>query len=95
MIAPMLRISGPARPAELRHRRIARQRRRLAHVAVRCRRTGLTTERLDGQLHLRWVREYPPLRPAFFQARQERVQCDAGYEPIVMGKRLFVRLQPR
>lgn len=53
-------------------------------------RTASTPEKLPDALHLQWVREYPPLRPAFWQTRQERVQFDQGYEPVVLGKTMLV-----
>ena len=52
-------------------------------------RTATSTEPLPEKLHLQWVREYPPLKPAFWQIRQERLQFDLGYEPVVLGKTLF------
>jgi len=53
-------------------------------------RTACSPEKLGEPLHLQWVRRYEPLRPAFWQVRQERVQFDAGYEPVVWGRTLFV-----
>ncbi|MDD4871005.1 MAG: PA14 domain-containing protein [Kiritimatiellae bacterium] len=53
-------------------------------------RTAITSETLPDTLHLQWVREYPPLKPAFWQVRQERLQFDLGYEPVVMGKTMFI-----
>lgn len=53
-------------------------------------RTGVSRESLPERLHLQWMREYPPLKPAFWQARQERLQFDLGYEPVVLGRWLFV-----
>lgn len=53
-------------------------------------RTAVTPEKLPDELHLQWVREYPPLQPAFWQTRQERVQFDQGYEPVVLGKTMLV-----
>lgn len=51
-------------------------------------RTARSPERLPEKLHLQWTRDLGPLRPAFGQARQERVHFDRGYEPVVMGKTL-------
>jgi hypothetical protein len=45
---------------------------------------------LPDRLHLQWQRDYEPLKPAFWQVRQERVQFDLGYEPVVAGKTLLV-----
>ncbi len=53
-------------------------------------RTAISPEKLPQELHLRWVRSYAPLVPAFTQVRQERIQFDLGYEPVVLGKTLFV-----
>lgn len=53
-------------------------------------RTACSPEKLTEPLHLQWVRHYEPLRPAFWQVRQERVQFDAGYEPVVWGQTMFV-----
>lgn len=39
-------------------------------------------------LHLQWTRQYPALRPAW--PDQPKMQFDAAYEPIVLGKTLFV-----
>lgn len=53
-------------------------------------RTAVSPEQLPEQLYLQWVRELPPLKPAFWQIRQDRLQFDLGYEPVVAGKTLFV-----
>jgi outer membrane protein assembly factor BamB len=53
-------------------------------------RTGSSPEPLAEALHLQWVRHEAPLRPSFWQVRQERVQFDLGYEPVVLGKTMFV-----
>lgn len=50
-------------------------------------RTASSTQQLPQELHLQWVRQYPRVRPAF---GTRRLQFDAGYEPVVMGKTLFV-----
>lgn len=50
-------------------------------------RSGETAEELPATLHLRWVRRLPAPRPAF---QHPRLQFDRGYEPVVMGQRLFV-----
>lgn len=50
-------------------------------------RSATSGESLPDQLHLRWVVELPKLKPAF---REKRLQFDAGYEPIVVGKSMFV-----
>ncbi|MCA9121030.1 MAG: PQQ-binding-like beta-propeller repeat protein [Planctomycetaceae bacterium] len=50
-------------------------------------RSAESQERLPDNLSLLWTRELPPLKPAF---RTKRLQFDASYEPIVMGKTMFV-----
>ncbi|MCH7727511.1 MAG: hypothetical protein IH991_13660, partial [Planctomycetes bacterium] len=50
-------------------------------------RSATTAEKLPDELHLRWVRTYPKLQPAY---REKRLQFDAGYEPVVMGKTMLV-----
>jgi len=60
------------------------------------RRSALCAEELAPQLHLQWAREYPRLRPAWppDSARPDpyapRLLFDAVYEPVAMGKSLFV-----
>jgi hypothetical protein len=54
------------------------------------RRSGASAQTLPDKLHLQWTRSYRGLTPAFWQVRQERLQFDAGYEPVVAGKTLFV-----
>ena len=49
-------------------------------------RTAATAAELPSTLHPLWSRELPPLKPAF---RDVRLQFDRGYEPVVLGKRLF------
>lgn len=49
-------------------------------------RTAATATELPSTLRLLWSRELPPLKPAF---RDGRLQFDRGYEPVVLGKRLF------
>ncbi|MDB4757440.1 PQQ-binding-like beta-propeller repeat protein [Akkermansiaceae bacterium] len=50
-------------------------------------RTAQSAEVLAENLSLQWSRRLPPLKPAY---RDNRLQFDAGYEPIVLGKRLVV-----
>ena len=54
------------------------------------RRSARSPEVLPDRLHLQWQRDYKPLKPAFWQVRQERVQFDLGYEPVVAGKTLLI-----
>jgi hypothetical protein len=39
-------------------------------------------------LRLQWVREYPPLKPAW--PDQPKMQFDAAYHPVARGQTLFV-----
>ncbi|MCY2989876.1 MAG: PQQ-binding-like beta-propeller repeat protein [Planctomycetota bacterium] len=50
-------------------------------------RRGDASDPLPEHLTLRWLRQYPPLQPAF---PSPRLQFDRGYEPIVMGQTLFL-----
>ncbi len=52
-------------------------------------RTGVSVETLPSPLHLQWMRKLPAITPAF---RKPRLQFDRGYEPVVMGEKLFVAL---
>jgi hypothetical protein len=58
-------------------------------------RTAVSAQRLADRLHLQWVREYPTPEPAFSGIRQQRVQFDLGYEPVVAGQLMFVALGAR
>jgi outer membrane protein assembly factor BamB len=51
-------------------------------------RSAASPQELPDRLHLQWVREFPPLKPAW--SDQPKMQLDAVYEPVVMGKLLFV-----
>jgi hypothetical protein len=50
-------------------------------------RTATSPASLPGELALKWVRELPANAPAY---RDERLQFDRGYEPVVLGQRMFV-----
>jgi outer membrane protein assembly factor BamB len=50
-------------------------------------RTAASPEPLPAPLLLQWVRELPIPRPTY---REARLQFDAGYEPVVLGKTMFV-----
>jgi outer membrane protein assembly factor BamB len=52
-------------------------------------RTAVSPETLPAELHLQWVRRLAPPSPAW-PASQTKLQFDASYEPVVLGKRLFV-----
>ncbi len=52
------------------------------------RRTAAAPQELPAQLRLLWKRVLPPPKPAFPQ--DNRLRFDASYEPVVMGKTLFV-----
>jgi len=54
------------------------------------RRWAHSGESLPARLHLEWVRQFPPPQPAYWQERQQRLQFDRGYEPIVVGQTLLV-----
>ena len=51
-------------------------------------RTAVSAEPLPAKLHRLWVRELPAPRPAF--PTEIRLRYDATYEPVVMGKTMFV-----
>ncbi len=51
-------------------------------------RTGASPQELPKQLHLQWVRQLPPLKPAW--PDQAKMQFDAAYEPIVVGQTMYV-----
>ena len=50
-------------------------------------RSARTTDKIPEETHLRWVRQFPQLKPAY---REKRLQFDAGYEPIVYGETMYV-----
>lgn len=50
-------------------------------------RTAATDASLPEQLNLKWVRELHPNAPAY---KDQRLQFDRGYEPIVLGSRIVV-----
>src|SRR5215207_345660 len=52
------------------------------------RRSAASPQTLADRLHLQWVRELPPLTPAW--PDQNMMQLDAAYEPVVLGQTLFV-----
>src|SRR4051794_39708751 len=51
-------------------------------------RSAASPQVLPARLHLQWVREYPPLKPAW--PDQGKMQFDAAYEPVILGQTLFV-----
>jgi len=51
-------------------------------------RTAASPEQLPVDLHLEWIRELPTPRPAF--PDEVRLRFDVSYEPIVVGKTMFV-----
>jgi len=51
-------------------------------------RSGATTEKLPDELSLKWVRVQPPVQIAW--PNESRLHFDASYEPVVLGKQLFV-----
>ncbi|GIW80611.1 MAG: hypothetical protein KatS3mg105_2418 [Gemmatales bacterium] len=52
------------------------------------RRSAQSPEQLPAHLHLQWVREFPPLEPAW--PDQPKMELDSIYQPIVAGDRLFI-----
>jgi hypothetical protein len=50
-------------------------------------RTASSPQALPEPMHLLWKKALPPVRPAF---REQRLQFDRGYEPVVAGKTLLV-----
>jgi outer membrane protein assembly factor BamB len=52
-------------------------------------RRAASPEELPAQMHLQWVRELAPPKPAWPNS-QHRLQFDASYEPVVAGKTIFV-----
>jgi outer membrane protein assembly factor BamB len=50
--------------------------------------TGTTPRALADRLHLQWTRELPSLEPGW--PDQPKVQMDAVYEPVVLGRMMFV-----
>jgi len=51
--------------------------------------SAATSDQLPAQLHLQWVRSLPAPRPAW-PGNQLKLQFDVSYEPVVMGKTIFV-----
>src|SRR5262245_10959969 len=51
-------------------------------------RAAASPQQLAAELHLQWVRELPPLKPAW--PDQPKMQFDAAYEPVVAGKLLYL-----
>jgi outer membrane protein assembly factor BamB len=53
-------------------------------------RSAATPDELAANLTLLWSRQLPPVRPAWPHDPERRLHFDASYEPVVMGKRLFL-----
>jgi outer membrane protein assembly factor BamB len=51
-------------------------------------RTAASPESLPAALHLQWVRQLSPPRPAF--PGEMRLSFDASYEPVVLGGTMFI-----
>ena len=51
-------------------------------------RTGASQEALAGELHLAWARQLPTPKPAY--PKYPRLCFDGSYEPVVLGKTMFV-----
>jgi hypothetical protein len=54
-------------------------------------RSAASPDELPAKLGLHWVRELPPLVPAW--PDQPKMQFDAAYEPIVAGAALVWRIE--
>jgi outer membrane protein assembly factor BamB len=52
-------------------------------------RRAASPEELPATMHLQWVRELAPPKPAWPKS-QDRLQFDASYEPVVGGKTIFI-----
>jgi outer membrane protein assembly factor BamB len=52
------------------------------------RRSAASPQELAGTLHLQWIRQEPALKPAW--PDQPMMQLDAAYDPVVLGKLLFI-----
>jgi outer membrane protein assembly factor BamB len=52
-------------------------------------RTAASPVSLPAELHLQWVRDLPKPAPAWSE-EQYKLQFDRSYEPVVMGKQIFV-----
>lgn len=50
-------------------------------------RSATSSQSLSTDLHLLWIRQLPQPKPAY---REPRIQFDAGYEPVVLGKTMFI-----
>lgn len=51
-------------------------------------RSGASSDKLADELHLQWSRKLPDPMPAW--PNESRLHFDGSYEPIAMGRRLFV-----
>jgi hypothetical protein len=51
-------------------------------------RTAASSQELASDLHLQWVRELAPPAPAF--PSNVRLEFDTSYEPVVLGRTMFV-----
>jgi outer membrane protein assembly factor BamB len=51
-------------------------------------RSAATETELAAELHLQWVRQYPPLQPAW--PDEPRMRFDVNYEPIAAGATVFI-----
>ena len=51
-------------------------------------RTAASDQKMPGELHLQWVRELPEPAPAF--PKNVRLEFDKSYEPVVLGRTMFV-----
>ncbi len=51
-------------------------------------RIAATPNPLPAELHLQWTRQLPPPKPSF--PEESRLCFDSSYEPVVMGKAIYV-----
>ncbi len=51
-------------------------------------RTAASDEALAAELHLQWVHDFGPPRPAY--PKENRLAFDASYQPVVLGDLMFV-----
>ena len=54
-------------------------------------RSAASPHQLPDQLHLQWVRDYPPASPAWEDpVNLDRMPFDRVYEPVVVGRTMFL-----
>ena len=53
-------------------------------------RSAASPDGIAPNLTLLWSRKLPPVRQAWPMEKEQRINFDASYEPVVMGKLLFL-----